>query len=339
MATWRFVKFLKALIKEVGEDDLSGGAAELAYKLFLALFPFLIFVAALGGFIADALNIQNPTDQLINQIGSSLPADVISVLRKQMHQVVEGKNSALLSVGILGALWSSASGVGTVMKVMNRIYDARESRGRLRRYATAIGLTLVAGVSILASVVLLVVGEAYGINIAQSIGFSGSDATLITLARWPVIVLMLLLAVAVLFWAAPNVTLPFRWLSPGALVFVALWLPFTYFFGLYVANFGSYNATYGTLGGVVVLLVWLYLSSFILLFAAEINAVLAEEAASSEVKKTAEPKRAESEESEPRGLKRRIGRAVPGVALGAGLVGLTAWRAVTGHGNDRRAAQ
>jgi uncharacterized BrkB/YihY/UPF0761 family membrane protein len=142
--------------------------------------------------------------------------------------------------------------------------------------ALAVGLTALAGTFAIVALVLLVAGQLYGLQIADSLGLEGQTATLFAWARLPVATMLLMTAVAVLFWAAPNVDLPFKWISPGAVTFVIAWLTATTLFGLYVANFGSYDSTYGTLGGGIVLLIWLYLSSFILLLSAELNAVLAQ---------------------------------------------------------------
>ena len=118
----------KALAKRVGDDDLGGLAAELAYRFFLALFPFFIFLAALSGFITHLFDIQNPTDRIINTIGDTLPSDVTSVLRSQLEEVISSRNLALLSVGIVGTLWAASSAVGSLIKAMNRAYGVRETR-------------------------------------------------------------------------------------------------------------------------------------------------------------------------------------------------------------------
>jgi membrane protein len=275
MGWWHFFKFSRKLIKQIGEDDLSGRAAEMTYKFFLALFPFMIFLVATGSFAAHIIGIDNPVQKLMDQIGPSLPDDAASLLRTQLESVTESKNPALLSFGILGSIWAASSGIGTITKVLNQVMEVDEDRPIIRRYAICVGLTLVAGVFMIASMVLMVTGQAFGRDITDALGLSRAAGPALILLRYVLIAILLLLAVAFIFWAAPAVDLPFQWISPGAVTFVVVWLPFTYLFGLYVANFGSYNATYGTLGGVVVLLVWIYFSSFIFLIGAEVNAILA----------------------------------------------------------------
>jgi membrane protein len=276
--TDRAIRFGKRIFKEVGEDDLSGAAGELAYRFFLALFPFFIFLAAMGGFVADLLGVRNPTQEIMELLGDSLPPDAASVLREQLESVVETRNAQLLSLGIIGAIWSASSGVSTIAKCMNRIYEVKETRPIWRRLLMNIGLTILGGAFAVGCLILLFAGEVAGTEAAADIGLQDQAAMAINLARWPAIFLMLLIATAFLYWAAPNVKLPFRLITPGALVFIVGWLVMSYFFGLYVSNFGSYNATYGALGGIVVLLVWFYLTSFLLVLGVEINAVLTEKA-------------------------------------------------------------
>ena len=288
MNTQAVVSVGKRVVKEVGEDDLSGAAAELAYRFFLALFPFFIFLAALGGFAASIFGVQKQTDKVMDLLGNSLPEDANSVLRTQIENVVNQQNPALLSFGIIGALWSAASGIGTIMKVSNRTYDVEETRPIWKRYALSVGLTILGGGFIVLALVLVVAGQLAGSQIADELGMSGAFGTALSIIRWPVIVLFLLAAVAFLYWATPNVELPFRWISPGAVIFVIAWLIFSVLFAFYVANFSSYNATYGALGGVVILLIWFYMTSFILMVGAEINAVLVQENAPEELPQTRE---------------------------------------------------
>ena len=264
----------KRMAKEVLNDDVNGLAAELAYRFFLALFPFFIFLAALGGFVATLLGVTNPTDQVMELLGEVLPADAASVVRRQLDQVVASRNAGLLSVGIVTAIWTGSSGIRATMKAMNRAYDVRETRSFWKKYLVSIGLTLLAGSFVVGAFVLLVVGQLAGRQVAEAIGMPGAYQTAVTLARWPAAIVLLLVATAFWYWAAPNIALPFKWITPGAVLFTVVWLVATALFSLYVANFGAYNATYGTLGGVAVLLLWFYLTSLILLAGAELNAVV-----------------------------------------------------------------
>jgi membrane protein len=238
------------------------------------LFPFFIFLAALAGFVTHIFDIQNPTDRIINTIGDTLPSDVTSVIRTQLEGVVNSRNAALLSVGLVGTLWAASSGVGSLMKAMNRAYGVRETRPAWERYLLALGLTAFAGLMIVAAFLFLVVWQASGTKIADKTGLSGVAAALLPLVRWPVAIVVILLASGIVYRVAPNASLSFRRILPGTVLFTAVWLVTTDLFGLYVSHFASYNSTYGTLGSVVILLVWFYLTAFILLVGAELNAVL-----------------------------------------------------------------
>jgi membrane protein len=270
----RLVWLGKRLVKEIGEDDLSGASAELAYRFFLALFPFFIFLAALGGFVASAFDIANPTDEVMNRLGDSLPEDASSVLRTQLESVIEQRNTGLASIAIVGAIWAASSGIGSLMKAMNRIFEVKETRPLWLKYGTAVGLTVLGAGLLVTSFTLFFVLQVYGTRIADELGLSSAGNVGLTVAGYVLPVIGVMIAVAILYWQAPNTNYPIRWISPGAVVFTVSWLVGSFLFGLYVANFGSYNATYGALAGVVILLIWFYLTGFLLLLGAEINVIL-----------------------------------------------------------------
>jgi membrane protein len=265
----------KDIFKDIGKYDLSGFAAQLAYRFFLALIPALIFLAALGGFIADWTNTQNPTDKVMSTIGTSLPSDARSVFRDQVEGVVNNRSTGLLSFGAISALWTAAGGVGALTKGFNRVYEVEDTRPIYKRYPLMIGLTLLGAAFIITAFLGIVVGQAYGTAFAENLGLSSTLGWVILVARWPAALVLILIAVAFLYWAAPNAQLPFRWISPGSAFFAIGWVIGTYLFGLYVSHFGSYNETYGALGGVVVLLLWFYITGLLLLLGAELNAYLA----------------------------------------------------------------
>ena len=172
------------------------------------------------------------------------------------------------------------------MMITNRVYGVKETRPIWKRYLLAIGLTVLGGSLLIAAFVLAVLGEVFGRKLAGEIGLEGSAAAVLKLARWPVVILLSMVATAFLYWAAPNLKLPFKWISTGAVLFSVGWVVVSFFFALYVSHLGSYNATYGTLGTVVILLTWFYLTGFILLLGAELNSVLAEETAPEKLPQT-----------------------------------------------------
>lgn len=255
--------------------DLSSVAAEFAYHVFLALFPFFIFVGGVGGFVADLFGVANPTEEIMNVMGKSLPPDSASVFRTQLEGVISSRNVGLVSASIAGSLWVSAGGIATLMKGMNRIYEVRETRPWWRRSLLALAITVLGGVSLVLAFSLLILARFYGLEVAEWLGLAGTAARAFALALWPVIALFVLLTFTYIYWFTPNVDLTVRSLLPGSLLFTIAWLIFTLLFSFYVGNFGSYNATYGTLGTVIVVLVWLYLSSYLIFLGAEVNASLA----------------------------------------------------------------
>lgn len=271
------VPFGKKAVKEFGADDVGGLAAELSYRYFLALFPFFIFVAALGGFIANAISVEDPTSRLMSLLGDALPADARSVLEGQVRSVVDSQSVGLLSFGIIGALWAASGAMKSLIKALNRAYDVPETRPFWKSTGLAIVMTLASTIGILGSIVIVIATSAWGSDIADSVGAGSAFEMALKVGQWPFIIALLLVAVALMYWLAPNLDVPFKLITPGAALFVVTWLVATLGFGLYAANFSSYNKTYGALGGVVVLLTWLYITNIVLLLGAEINALIDEE--------------------------------------------------------------
>jgi membrane protein len=270
------VPFGKEVFREFKDDDVSGLAAELTYRFFLAIFPFILFLTALGGFLASVFDAENPAQEFVELFGDRLPADAASLIRTQVDEVVASQNLTLLSVGILGTVWAATGGAGALMKALNRAYDIPDSRPFWKQKLIAFGLMTAASLAIIAALSALFATQVYGQEAADKLGIGDAFAFGLRWGTIPLVIGVLMGAMAFVYWAAPNAGLPFRWVSPGAVFFVLGWLLATVAMSFYVANFGSYNATYGALGGVVVLLLWFYVTSIILLLGAEMNAVLDE---------------------------------------------------------------
>jgi len=264
----------KEVFEKMQADDAMGGASELAFRFMFALFPLVIFLAALSSYVARWLGIDNPTQDILNEAGAQLPSDVTSLLRTQLTDIFETQNPGLLTVTAVTAIWSASSGTKTVMKVLNRVYEVTEDRPFLRKQLVGVGLTLVGGLAFLAGAIVLVVGQAAGDGIAGMLGVEGAWTWAVMLGRIPLVLVLIGVAVSLVYWSAPNTTLPLRWVSWGAGLFVLMWVVATVAFGIYVASFGSYNATYGSLGAVVILMTWLYFSSLLLILGAELNVVV-----------------------------------------------------------------
>lgn len=268
------VWFGREVYKQVKRDDVTGLAAELAYHFFFALFPFLIFLASLSGFVAGMLRVPNPVGVIVDLLGRALPPGAEQLIRPQIEYLVTEQTPGLLSLGILGAIYAATNGTKAIMKAMNRAYGVEETRPFWKKNLVALGLTLLASALIIVSFILFFVGQIYGRSIAASLGAAGLFDWLTSVVFWVIPFLLLMGATAYVYWAAPNVQLPLKWTTPGALVFAVGWLVATFAFSIYVSSFGSYNATYGALGGIAILLLWFYITSLVMVIGAEVNSVV-----------------------------------------------------------------
>ena len=258
------------LVGRVGRHDVGGIAGELAFRFFLALFPFAIFLTALGAFVARALGITDPTGEVLRVFGSTLPAEVAAIVDDELRRVVERPDAGLLSFGAVAALWVATGGTSALLKALHRVYGAERSRPFWREYALALGLTLAGGWLILGLFVFFVGLQVGGGRIATRLGVEPAWQALLVL-RWLLAVPVLVAVAGTLYRIGTPVRPPWRGVLGGAAVFAVVWLAVTWLFALYVDVLGSYGATYGTLAGVAGLLVWLYLSGFVLLLGAEIT--------------------------------------------------------------------
>jgi membrane protein len=269
--------FARRLVTRIVEDEVPDLAAGIAYRLLFAVFPFAIFLAALSAFAAPALGLGDPTGTIIGGVSDNLPPAIAGELRPQLEAVLGTTQPGLLSIGAVTALWAAASGISSLINAMNKAYEVKETRSFLRRTAVSLGLTVIGSVGILIAFVTIVGGSLITQEVAARLGLGAGAWNAILLLRLPLVLLLVSIAVAVLFKLGPNVSVSFRWALIGGAVFAVGWLLATLLFGLYVANFGSYSNTYGALGGVVVLMLWFYLTGLLLLVAAEVTSQLASE--------------------------------------------------------------
>jgi membrane protein len=306
----------KHFLADVKRDDVSGLAAELAYRFLFAIFPFGILVAALTAFIAPMLGFKDPTGQILGAIGDNLPADVASGIKPQLEAVIGTTRPGLLTIGAVAALWAATGGTNALIKAMNRAYEVEETRSFVPKTARAVGLTLLASVGLLGEFVTIVGASLLTAEVAGRLNLDPGVVTAIGLLRWPVVFAGLSLAVAVLYKLAPNFRAPWRWCVAGGAIFSVGWLIATAAIGFYVANFGSYANTYGALGGVIVLMLWFYLSAMVLVGSAALMAAAMKElepetfAAGQAPAKAAaaEKARAERGEGSPEGVAGAPGR-------------------------------
>jgi len=267
----------KRFLGDVQRDDVAGMAAELAYRFLFAVFPFGIFVAALTAFIAGAIGIADPTGQIIGAVGDNLPKDIAAGIRPQLETVIGTTRPGLLTIGAVAALWAATGGTNALIKAMNRAYEVEETRPLVPRYALAIGLTLLGSFGLLVAFVSIVGASLLTRQVVAALHLDQTIVDLIGLLRWPIVFGLLSAAVGILYHFAPNFRTPWRWCFVGGAIFSTGWLLATGLFALYVANFANYSNTYGALGGVIVLMLWFYISALILVAAAALVAATLKE--------------------------------------------------------------
>jgi membrane protein len=275
--------FPRRLLASIQRDDVMGVSAEIAYRFLFALFPFGLFVAALGAFAAQWLGIGNPAQEIVDGLGDNLPPSIAESLRPELERLLDSARPGLLSVGALGALWAATGGTNALVKGIHRAYDAPERRPFVLRYVVAIGLTLIAALGILGSFVTIVGGAVATEELARGLGLGEVPWSVIQILRWPVVALVLVGAVAILYRYGPSLVVPWRWILAGAVLYSVGWLVATAGLAWYVGNIADYGATYGSLSAVIVLMLWFYLSAMLLLIGAEVTAALARERSPEEI--------------------------------------------------------
>jgi len=267
----------RRFLSDVQRDDVTGLAAELAYRFLFAIFPFGIFVAALTAFVAAAIGMADPTGQILGALGDNLPRDIAAGIKPQLEAVIGTTRPGLLTFGAIAALWAATGGTNALIKAMNRAYEVEETRPLIPRSALAIGLTLLASVGLLVAFVTIVGASLLTTQVVETLRLDPTLVSLIGFVRWPIVFVFLSIAVGVLYRLAPNFRAPWRWCFAGGAIFSLGWLVVTGVFALYVANFANYANTYGALGGVIVLMLWLYLSALVLVAAAALVAAALKE--------------------------------------------------------------
>jgi membrane protein len=266
---------LKATVQEFIRDDALGLAAQLAYYLILALFPFILFLVA----VLDAFGSSSPqfVNELFEYLRRVMPAQVFDLIETYTERTLRDEDTApgLLSVGILGTIWAASGAFSALINALNRAYDVQETRPFWKVKGIAILMTLGLSVLTLGGVLLLIAGPSIGETIAEVFTLGDEFVVVWNVARWPAALLFMVVTVALLFYFAPDAGQPFRWITPGGFVGIALWVLASLAFNVYLSSdFNTYDKTYGSIGTVIVLLLYLYISSLTILFGATLNATL-----------------------------------------------------------------
>ncbi|KFE66353.1 YihY/virulence factor BrkB family protein [Hyalangium minutum] len=257
-------EFFKALKNEYSRDKVSDVAGALTFFGVLAIFPFMLFLVSLASVLIDPAQAQ----VLIQELAKVAPKEVATILGERLQALAASKNVGLLTVGALGAIWAASGGIVALMNALNTVYGVEEKRPFWKVRGLAILSTLAAALISIISAAVAVATPA----IANKLG--GPFPTLVTWLRLPVAGLLMMFLWAVLYYALPDVKQKFKFITPGSIVGVIIWLIASWGFSVYVTNFGSYDANYGAIGGVIVMLMWMWISAQVILLGAEINAII-----------------------------------------------------------------
>ncbi|MER7460766.1 YihY/virulence factor BrkB family protein [Micromonospora sp. NPDC126480] len=264
---------LKRTVREFSDDGLTDWAAALTYYGVLSIFPGLLVLISLLGLLGD-----RATEGVRDTVNQAVPEENIQQIINgaiDQAQANGGLASIAAIVGLLAAFWSASGYIAGFMRASNTIYDVPEGRPIWKTLPIRVGVTAVIGVLLLFSAVIVVFTGGLAEAVGNAVGLGSTAVTVWDIAKWPVLLVLVSLMFAILYWASPNARHGgFRWVSPGGVLAVVIWLVISGLFALYVSNFGSYNKTYGALAGVIIFLVWLWLSNIAILLGAELDAEL-----------------------------------------------------------------
>jgi membrane protein len=267
-----WIALLKRAFKGYKKDNLSDWAAALTYYGVLSIFPMLAALVGILGFIGPSA-----TQPLLDNLSTLAPGPAKQIFTSAITNIQKNQAGAGIAaiVALVLALWSASGYVAAFMRASNAIYEVPEGRPIWKTAPTRLGLTVALVVLLVISGVMVVFTGGLATQAGNLLGLGNTFVTVWDIAKWPVLVLIVSFMLALLYWGAPNVKQPgFRWLSPGGLLGVVIWIVASAAFAFYVGNFGSYNKTYGALAGVIIFLVWLWISNLAVLFGAEFNAEL-----------------------------------------------------------------
>lgn len=270
---WSREFFLDA-VRIYRKDDLAGASAELAFRFAVAIFPFLLLLLTIGAFATNLTGGEDPAQRVVDAFGDSMPGETASFIEAQIREVSDNDSWALLALGLASTLWAATIGTLSIMKTSNRIYGIEETRSIPKRVAIALLLTVVSGGAIILTLAATIAAEIWGPDIVGFLGIGSSYSWILRLVRIPLVLLFVTAATSLIYWLAPDCKQGFRLATPGALLFAIGWAISTWLFALYVVNFGNYTATYGTLGAGLVVLFWLQLTTTLLYFGSELNALV-----------------------------------------------------------------
>lgn len=268
--------FFNKLLFRIGKDDAAGLSAQLAYYFLLSLFPMLIFLLTL----IPLFNVS--PDTITNMIAKNAPGETAKMITEVVTDVMKNANGGLLSFGLIAALWSASNGMTALMNAFNVSYEVEDARNPIVAKLLSVLFTIVMVVVFGVALALPVFGEQIGNFLFGQFGLESQFKWLFSLIKVVLPLLVTFVVFVTLYAIAPNVKLKFKSVIPGALFATIAWIGASFLFGYYVSNFGNYSKTYGSIGGVIVLMLWLYLTGFIIIIGAQINAIIHEKKLSSQ---------------------------------------------------------
>ena len=278
---WKFggltpLKLTQLAITKIGEDELSTRSAALSYYFILALFPMLLFLVSLVGVFAGPGS--QLRDSIISGLGRLAPGSASELVHSVVNQTFKSSSGLKLAMGLLGALWAASGGMGAVVVSLNVVYRVKETRAWWKQKRTIIGLTLALAALIVVALVLVLYGGKIGQLLATQIGLSDVFRIAWKVLQWPFSFAAMFLSFSIIYYFGPNLgERKWYWVTPGAVAGVALWLVASLGFRLYLQFFNSYSATYGSLGAVIILMLWLYITGFAVLIGGELNWIIENE--------------------------------------------------------------
>jgi membrane protein len=273
-----WLKLAKRVWAEINEDDVWGRAAQLAYYFLLALFPLLIFLTAtLGLMLGSGEGLRT---SLFNYLSQVMPGSAFQLVNTTMTEITGASNAGKLSFGLLATLWAASNGMGAITQALNVSYDIEETRPWWKQRLVAISLTITLSVLVITALLLLLWGGKFADFVAAHYQLGGFFPTAWKIIQWPLVFGFMVTSFALIYYFAPDVKKQeWKWLTPGSAIGVVLWLLVSFGFKLYLHYFNSYNATYGSLGAVIVLMLWLYFTGTAILIGSEINSEIEHAAA------------------------------------------------------------
>jgi membrane protein len=267
---------LKRLAKRINDDDIFGRAAQLSYYFLLALFPLLLFLINILGYLAQQGTLFR--DKLLVYLAALMPASAFMLVHTTLDEISAASGTGKLSFGLLAALWAASNGMGAISDTLNTAYNVKETRSWWKVRLISACLTVAVAILILAALAIVLYGGTIGESLAMRYGFGNVFTTVWKIVQWPIALLFVLTTFNLIYNFAPDIPKRARrWITPGGFVGVGLWLAVSFGFRLYLGFFDSYSVTYGSLGAVIVLMLWFYLSGVAILIGGEVNCEFGQE--------------------------------------------------------------